>query len=258
MASGWRLMLVPPRAAAENMAREIALMERARTTGEAVFSVYEWERRTLSLGRNQLARGRYDLNRLRDEQIDVVRRPTGGRALIHQHEITYSVTAPLHASQSIREWYARINQILLHALAAAGIDGSVAEHAAKTLPVDTAPCFAAPARGEILAGGAKLVGSAQWCDRGALLQHGSILIDDRQHLLADLTLAGDTIAMPAPATLASLLKRVPTVPEVARALFEAVRAVEDAAATPVPESEVRQSAIEGSEYFENERWTWRR
>ena len=87
-------MLVPPRSGSENMARDSALMDRARATGERIFSVYSWERPTLSLGRNQTAKDRYDLREMDARGIDVVRRPTGGRALLHWREVTYSVAAP--------------------------------------------------------------------------------------------------------------------------------------------------------------------
>src|SRR3954468_19192034 len=101
----WRLMLTEPRSGAENMARDTALVARAARTGETVFSVYSWERATLSLGRNQTATGRYDVQRIRAAGIDIVRRPTGGRAILHDREVTYSVTAPLADAPPLREAY---------------------------------------------------------------------------------------------------------------------------------------------------------
>src|SRR3954468_9964962 len=107
--SRWRLLMVPPRVGAENMARDSALQARAAHTGETVFSVYSWSRPTLSFGRNQPARGQYDLKKIRAAGIDVVRRPTGGRAILHHREVTYSVTAPVDGEGSLRETYTRIN-----------------------------------------------------------------------------------------------------------------------------------------------------
>src|SRR6185436_7637026 len=107
--SRWRLLSVPPRAGAENMARDSALQARAARSGETVFSVYSWSRPTLSLGRNQPAVGLYDLKKIRAAEIDIVRRPTGGRAILHDREVTYSVTAPIGAA-SLRETYDRINR----------------------------------------------------------------------------------------------------------------------------------------------------
>ncbi len=251
-------MLLPPRAAAENMARDATLMTRARQTREVVFSVYEWLRPTLSLGRNQVARDRYDLARLESLGMDVVRRPTGGRALVHAREITYSVTAPLDGNASLREWYARINRILIHALASIGIVAKQAGRDAPAQPPDDSPCFATPAFGEILVNDRKLVGSAQWRDGGALLQHGSILIEDGQHLIGEVSLSRSPATYPAPATLASLLERIPEVAQVAAALFSAVRALEDPGASALDESEIRQAALDRITEFENELWTWRR
>src|ERR1700674_3527576 len=93
--SRWRLLLAPPRSGAENMARDTALQARAANTSETVFSIYSWARPTLSLGRNQPATGLYDLERIHAAGLDVVRRPTGGRAILHNRAATYSVTAPI-------------------------------------------------------------------------------------------------------------------------------------------------------------------
>ena len=119
--SRWRLLLAPGRSGAENMARDTALMERAQATGETVFSAYSWAAPTLSLGRNQTAKGRYNLDEIRRRGIDVVRRPTGGRALLHHHEITYSVTAPITDDESLRNSYERINRILIAGLERRGV-----------------------------------------------------------------------------------------------------------------------------------------
>src|SRR3954466_12069034 len=96
--SRWRLLVTPPASGPENMALDEALMARAIETGEWVLRVYSWATPTLSLGRNQTARGRYDLGRIRERGLGVVRRPTGGRAILHDREITYSVTAPVDAA----------------------------------------------------------------------------------------------------------------------------------------------------------------
>src|SRR5512132_3240243 len=91
----WRLLFAAPRSGAENMARDMALLSRAARTGETVFSIYSWSHPTLSFGRNQPAAGLYDVEKIRDAEMDVVRRPTGGRAILHHREVTYSVTAPV-------------------------------------------------------------------------------------------------------------------------------------------------------------------
>src|SRR2546423_9730282 len=118
--SRWRLLLVAPRSGAENMARDTALQSRASRTGETVFSIYSWSRPTLSFGRNQPAFGLYDLRKIKAADIDVVRRPTGGRAILHHREVTYSVTAPVDGG-SPRQSYVRINRILQMGLTRLGV-----------------------------------------------------------------------------------------------------------------------------------------
>jgi lipoate-protein ligase A len=252
-------MLVPPRSGAENMARDAGLMDRARETGEAVFSVYSWERPTLSLGRNQTASGRYDLEQIRERSIDVVRRPTGGRALLHWHEVTYSVTAPIADADSLRSSYERINRILLDALSRLGVDASESRGGASTPSPGELPCFAAPAKGELIVNGAKLVGSAQYREGGALLQHGSILIEDDQPMIASLLKRKSSeLNPPRAATLTDALHREPSIGEVAAALFDSVRSLEDEGASLLDDSETKQNTARHMAGYQNELWTWRR
>src|SRR6478672_8273798 len=226
----WRLLIVPPRSGAENMARDSALKARAARTGETVFSIYSWSAPTLSFGRNQPASGAYDVARLRESGIDVVRRPTGGRAILHDREVTYSVTAPIDDDLPLRETYTRINRILQSGLSRLGVFVVTAERTGRAPVPGIRPCFETPAEGELVAQGAKLVGSAQWRDAGALLQHGSILVDDDQSSLPEFASRAQSFdgPIPAPATLHALLGRSPDVREVAAAMFDAVRSLEDA------------------------------
>ena len=254
----WRILVVPPRSGAENMARDVGLMRRARETGESVFSIYGWTRPTLSFGRNQTAAGCYNREEIRSLGIDTVRRPTGGRALLHNREVTYSVTAPRDAGIAPRESYQQINVVLLAALARMGVRASAAEPRARSPQPTDLPCFAAPSRGELISDGRKLVGSAQWRDEGALLQHGSILIDDDQSLIPRVTLAlNNTGAVPRAATLTRALGRTPAVAEVTSALVDAVREIEDPHAEPLEESDVGDYTTAELARFENEVWTWR-
>ncbi|MEO8576754.1 MAG: lipoate--protein ligase family protein [Gemmatimonadales bacterium] len=256
---GWRLMLAPARSGAENMARDTALMERARETNESVFSVYSWAVPTLTLGRNQTAKDRYDLQEIRRRGIDVVRRPTGGRALLHFHEVTYSVTAPLPDDEPLSESYERINRILLNGLERLGVHASEANAADRTPQPGDLPCFAAPVEGELVSGGGKLVGSAQVRENGALLQHGSILIEDDQPVIKELLQhAAAEMNTPQAATLHEILGRKPSIQEVARALFDGVRALEDPDATQLDEADVSDRVRGHLEHYANELWTWRR
>ncbi len=256
----WRLLFAPPRSGAENMARDIALQTRAARTKETVFSIYSWIRPTLSFGRHQPAIGQYDIGRIRDAGIDVVRRPTGGRAILHHREVTYSVTAPLESAGPLRETYARINRILLDGLARLGVGAEVAARSERSPRPSIRPCFELPSEGELASAGRKLVGSAQWRDGGALLQHGSILVDDDQSSLPSFmaTAANETATLTRPATLRSLLDRAPDPSEVAQVMFEAVRRLEDDGATELAEEEIRADALTQVPRFLDEEWTWRR
>lgn len=239
------------------MAIDVAIMELARTRREAICRVYEWSVPTLSFGRNQTARGAYDPERLEREGIPVVRRPTGGRAILHAREITYSVAAPATDALPLRVAYDRINALLLEALAALGVPAAMTDGRGHARLPDASPCFAAPSVGEMTAGGDKLVGSAQWRDDGALLQHGSILVEDDQRHLASL-MTTPPAPMPAPATLHALLGLSPSAAELATALFDAVRRNEDPAAMPLDADAAIAAARPHVAMFQDSAWTWRR
>jgi lipoyl(octanoyl) transferase len=240
------------------MALDEALMDRARSTGEWVLRAYSWSAPTISFGRNQTASGRYDLGRVRSLGLDVVRRPTGGRAILHDREITYSVTAPAEDAGDLSASYRRINALLLAALDSMGIKAAAAGPASRASAPGLSPCFSEPAAGELTVGGRKLAGSAQWRSEDALLQHGSILVGDDQSMLATLT-TGVPAAIPAPATLAETLGRVPSVEELAAALGDSVRRLEDPGATMLDlDDELRARASALVVRYLDDAWTWRR
>lgn len=240
------------------MARDSGLMDRARETGESVLSVYSWERPTLSLGRNQPASGKYDLAAIERRGMDVVRRPTGGRALLHNHEVTYSVTAPIAGTGTLNESYERINGLLLEALFSLGVEARIAASAKRALPPGEIPCFAEPSKGELVSAGRKLVGSAQVREDGALLQHGSILIEDEQALIAGVSLVAPSVGAAPAATLSAALGRTPDIREVAEALFATVVWNEDAGARRLHESDVSALTAGHIERYSSGWWTWRR
>jgi lipoate-protein ligase A len=262
----WRLLHSAPASGAFNMALDEAMMSRAVEAGVWILRVYSWGGPTLSLGRNQVARGGYDLAMLAERCIDVVRRPTGGRAILHHREVTYSVAAPLQEAGDLAESYARINRLLIAALRTLGVDASVVvgeprSRINETPAVDRPgllPCFHHPSIGEITFADRKLIGSAQWRSHDALLQHGSILIDDDQMQLSSLLL-GDQDDIPPAATLRGALGRVPSEWEMVDALFGAVRKLEDPyAGTMTVDESLLECANSLRAHYLDESWTWRR
>jgi lipoate-protein ligase A len=240
------------------MAIDEALLRWAARAGEATYRVYAWASPTVSLGRNQPARGCYDLEAARARGIDFVRRPTGGRAILHHREITYSVAAPVTVGGSLAESYRAINRLLVEALRTLGVDAREAEPSSRAPAPSIAPCFDAPVSGELVAGGRKLVGSAQVRDGQAFLQHGSILVDDDQSLLTELLAHGERSAPPA--TVRELIGRSMTVHEFAGALAAAVGAQEG---RPPHVMELDASLLDDIRTLIRTRyaladWTWRR
>lgn len=241
------------------MALDEALLSRARRTGEGVLRLYTWSRPTLSLGRHQTARGRYRIERLRALGIDVVRRPTGGRAVLHDREITYSVTAPCARAGPLRESYDRINRLLVVGLAELGVHVAPASQTTSRAPLPgVRPCFETPTAGELIWGGRKLVGSAQWRDREVMLQHGSILLDDDQSLVGTLLKQPEPSPM-RPATLREALGRSPTLDEITTAMTHAVRMLEDRAVAPLAiDHRLSREIARARARYEDDDWTWRR
>jgi lipoate-protein ligase A len=254
----WRFLVSEPGTGVENMALDEALAARARRTGECVLRVYGWSGPTLSLGRNQSARGVFDGAQPAAAGVDVVRRLTGGRALLHHREITYSATGPLEPGQSLRGWYDSVNGMLLHALQSLGVHARRAPRTTQMPPPGSAPCFERPAEGEIVVGGRKLVGSALVREQDAVLQHGSILVDDDQPLVARLSAVPLPPALPA-ATLRGALGRAPSLSEVADALLDALRTRICAGASPLSGDAALENEVGSArERYASQSWTWRR
>jgi lipoate-protein ligase A len=251
----WRFLLTEPAAAAANMALDAGLIDRAAATGEAVVRVYSWARPTLSFGRHESVNALFRPADLEAAGLAVVRRPTGGRVLLHDHEATYSVTAPVDEGEPLKRSYERINRLLVLALEQLGVDAVTAPPTPVRRPGDAA-CFAEPSAGELVVNGRKLVGSAQVRERGALLQHGSILFTDQQSRITALAVRPMTPSVPA-AALGELLGRAPSVHEVAHALRGAV-AQEHGAVEFLDTAEAWSWAQPHRARYDSLEWTWRR
>lgn len=187
----WALLDSAPANALDNMATDLALLRRAARSGRAVLRLYAWERPTVSFGRHEAVRGVWDINAMSAAGLDVVRRPTGGRALLHSHDVTYSVTMPLAEGVAWREVYDAVNAHLVSALQSLGAPARLSARRSALSP-NGALCFTAPSEGEIMFGNEKIAGSAVWRADGGYLQHGSILLHNAQHSLERFRVAART------------------------------------------------------------------
>ena len=188
----WRVLVDLPDTGPKNMAVDHALAA-CSSSGEAVLRIYQWSRPTVSFGRNELAHKAYDLAAGREAGMDFVRRPTGGRAVLHDRELTYAAVLPLENRRSLGESYGNrrslratyglINRGLLEALRSLRVPATLAGRRGPPTGPDAGPCFDEPAPGEVTVAGRKLVGSAQARLEGAILQHGSLLIGPGQERL---------------------------------------------------------------------------
>ncbi|MDH5757999.1 MAG: lipoate--protein ligase family protein [Gemmatimonadota bacterium] len=232
-------------------------LARGLPPGEGVVRFYSWEPPTVSFGRNEPTAGRYRRDLAEARGIGFVRRPTGGRAVFHHREITYSVTCALGALGGLREAYGVINRGLVEGLRSLGVAVESVRDGVVVTP-DAGPCFQTPAPGEVVADGRKLVGSAQVRVDGALLQHGSVILAGDQTILDDLAVEEGPPAPP-PASLAALLGRL-DVGEVREAL---VAGLNLALGGAWYEGGYSPHELDTAEILEEERyaldtWTWRR
>lgn len=189
----WRLLLDPPASGAWNMAVDEVLLDGvAAGSAPPTLRFYQWAPPCLSLGYFQPFEV-VDVAGCRALGVDLVRRPTGGRAILHDRELTYSVALParlLGDDGGVLPSYHRLSLALEAGLSRLGVPVARApESAGQPAPAHSPVCFDRPSAHEILLDGRKLVGSAQVRRAAALLQHGSILIEPRTaRLLACLRL----------------------------------------------------------------------
>jgi lipoyl(octanoyl) transferase len=199
--NNWRLLDTGPNLAAYNMAIDEELLARAQA-GEKipVLRFYTWDPPTVSIGRFQKIETAVDAGACKLLGFDIVRRVTGGRAVLHRRELTYSVIAridnPLFPPEVLGT-YKIIASGLLAGLRNLGVDAEMVSrggrHASLVRKDAKDPaCFSSPSWYEIVVQGKKIIGSAQRRLSGAFLQHGSILIDHDPALEAEVIPGGGT------------------------------------------------------------------
>ncbi len=257
----WRLWVDDtPRPGWANMAIDQTLLERAEREGESWLRLYQWSPFCLSFGRHEPAIRRYDRERIAALAIDTVRRPTGGRAVWHAQELTYALAAPSFRFGSLRAAYLEIHHMLADALRGLGLGVSLAP-AARTPALDAGACFSQPAGGEILVGGRKVVGSAQFRQGTAFLQHGSILLEDHQDVVRSITIGADASepTFGVPVRNPSITQPVLRALDVGEAVTRSARARWRGTWKPVShEASVLSAACGHHARFRSAAWTWAR
>jgi len=179
----WRFLETPPESAFLNMALDEAIL-RACAHGKASPTVrfYRWRSPSLSIGYAQPLARTVEVERCAAEGIPIVRRPTGGRAVLHDQELTYGVVWPADGDVLPRDLlgsYKAIGRALLRGLRELGVRGQMAPPEARPRHRGgrSMACFMTSSAYEIVAEGKKVIGSAQRRERDAALQQGSILLE---------------------------------------------------------------------------------
>lgn len=193
MHSTWRVLYHPPAQGAWNMAVDESILESVLDRqSPPTLRLYAWQPACLSLGFSQPVSD-VDCSSIASQGWELVRRPTGGRAILHTDELTYSVCGLLNEPAlqgTLLDSYFQISRALQAALQEMGLETSADEK--YTLPAGAHPkgavCFEVPSNYEITAGGKKLIGSAQARRKDGLLQHGALpLVGDLGRITQALT-----------------------------------------------------------------------
>ena len=195
----WRFLDSGPNTGAVNMAVDEDLLRRAaQGAAPPTLRFYTWDPPAVSLGRFQHIETAVRTAACRRHGIDIVKRVTGGRAVLHHRELTYSVVARTDNAlfpPDVLGTYRIIAGALIAGLHALGINAEMVSrsgrHASLVKKGSRDPsCFASPSWYEILVAGKKIIGSAQRRIPGAFLQHGSILLDYDRAMESDIVCGG--------------------------------------------------------------------
>ncbi|UCF18493.1 MAG: lipoate--protein ligase family protein [Gemmatimonadota bacterium] len=255
----WRLVETPATNGSRNMAVDVALAESVREGGPPVLRFYRWWPPCISLGRNQPARGHYDETEAARRGIEFVRRPTGGRAVYHHHEVTYSVCVGDRQLGGPRRTYDAIHKGLYAGLRLLGADIDIVSDIGSRMRPSTIPCFQDVDGGAIVSGRKKLLGSAQLREGGVLLQHGSLLLSgDQSPTIELLRVRGKSLLSEQTAALDELVKNLPTWAELIDSLangLERLLGLHLVESVLTEQEHARADAY--SRRFSDPDWTWR-
>jgi len=194
--TSWRVIRTGPLAGALNMALDEALLKAVAVgASKPVLRLYRWNPPAVSLGYFQRGAQVVNLEYCRNAGIDVVRRMTGGRAILHDREVTYSIIAGVRGadfSERVLDNYRQISKVLQLTLEAVGLKAELVPGRLNRNPnLSHSACFTAPSSYELIFRGCKVAGSAQKRQGEYFLQHGSIPVDlDPEMLFCALDTAG--------------------------------------------------------------------
>ncbi len=185
----WRILIQGKLSPAENMAIDDAIFELIQEgKSSPLIRFYDWDPPTLSLGYHQNAEKEVDFEKLVEFGYGFVRRPTGGRLVLHKNEVTYAVIAPNdeHLAGNVLKSYGDISLALAEGLKLLGIEVEFEQKELTSFSQREAvnPCFNSSSKYELAVQGKKVVGSAQVRRNNVLLQHGSIILDENQREIA--------------------------------------------------------------------------
>jgi lipoate-protein ligase A len=228
----WDLILDNDLDGASNMAIDAALLDEVEqsSNSKTIVRLYRWRRPTISLGRNQRIDAAVDTSFCQEHGVDIVHRPTGGRAVLHEDELTYCVASNDNVcfGDTIYANYKSVSEALCDGFNRLGVPAVLAPETRRTPPSANGadlPCFVSPSRYELTVGGRKIVGSAQRRLRRSFLQHGSMPIQcDREKLARATRMPDSSILYDEMAGLAEFLPERPSIDNLAKALIEGFRA----------------------------------
>lgn len=261
-ATDWMCLLEPkPLLGSLNMAVDEVLFRSLGDEPRTWLRFYAWERPTASLGRGQFADEALDAQACRRLGIDVVRRISGGKLVLHHKELTYAVCSSDTAlfSTTLQASYRLISQGLIRGLQGLGVEASLAGETPSFYKRGLHPCFAGPAADEVEAGGRKVVGSAQKRAGTRFLQHGSIPLGDATDLLRVIARSSPGGPAPGPAGLNDLLGREVGFGELAGHLAVGLAAFFGVRLVPTALTAEQRNEAERlrRERYENDDWTFR-
>jgi lipoate-protein ligase A len=182
----WILILdKKPLAGSLNMAVDDFLFQSLNSEPQTYLRFYGWKRPTVSLGYSQDIRKVVDVEYCQKNGIDIVRRMTGGKLVLHHKEVTYSLCSSDKETftSTLADSYRLISQALMRGFEKMGVKSYLADAPPNSYVRGNLPCFSYPARNEIEVEGKKIVGSAQKRAGSKFIQHGSIPLEDEEGFL---------------------------------------------------------------------------